>query len=96
MQRKVTHKCPGNLYQLDKTIFEELECEEIEVPSNLQMYKNLAVYDFESYCNPQHNLQNTIHSTWQGTHVPICVSVASNLQVDQTFILNADPLVLVR
>ena len=91
----VKHKFPGNFYQLRSTVFEELESIGIEVPHNLRFYSHAAVFDFESYVVASEDLINTRLTEWKGVHVPICVSVASDILEETIFLCNEDPKQLV-
>ena len=86
---------PDNFYQINKTFFEQLEHFGICVPLELRWFSNLAVFDFESYTLPDTSLRNTENLTWDGRHVPICVSIASNLLERPIFLWNKDPNVLI-
>ena len=92
---KVVHIYPGRFYRLKETIFERLAKEGIDVPSDQQKFTNLAVYDFESYTTHDPTLINTHKLSWEGKHIPICVSLTSNLHQDATFIFDKDPQQLV-
>ena len=67
--------------------------------SNTQMirifFTNLAVFDFESICIPEEKFKNTEMTTWIGKHVPISVSISSNLIAKPTFLCNSNPRDLV-
>ena len=64
--------------------------------SKTQMIKNsLAVFDFEPICIPQEKFQNNERTTWIGKHVPISVSIFSNLIAMPMFLCNLNPRDLV-
>ena len=55
------------------------------------MFKNLAVFDFESICVKDVNFKDTETTSWIGKHVPISVSISSNLIQEPIFLCSADP-----
>ena len=93
---RIRHEYPGGVYKLRPTIFEKLEEVGIHVPHNLRLFKNLAVFDFESICVPNNDLNNTDTVTWIGKHIPISVSLSSNLIKDPVFVCDQDPAKLVK
>ena len=90
------HKYSTGAYQLSETIFERLEDVKIIVPHELRLFSNLIVFDLESITVPDNALRNTELTSWIGKHVPISVSISSNLISEPTFICNEDPLQLIR
>ena len=93
---KTKHHYPSGAYQLSETIFERLEDVNINVPQELRLFSNLIVFDFESITVPDNTLRNTELTSWIGKHVPISVSISSNLLSETIFICNEDPLQLIR
>ena len=59
------------------------------------MFKNLAVFDFESICVKEETYKETETTKWIGKHVPISVSISSNLIPEPIFLCNSDPRHLV-
>ena len=55
------------------------------------MFKNLAIFDFESICVKEESYKQTETTTWIGKHVPISVSIASNLTSEPIFFCNTNP-----
>ena len=55
-----------------------------------KLFKNLAVFDFESICVPSNELKDTNATTWIGKHEPISVSISSNLIEEPVFLCNKD------
>ena len=93
---KVQLKYPGGAYHVPKTIFEELEDEGIIVPEEARYFSYRATFDFECYFNKEkaQELKNTEKLNWQSVHVPLSVSVCSNVPVYQEpkcFVCNGDP-----
>ena len=92
----IHHKYPTGAYQLSETIFDRLDDIQINVPQELRLFSHLIVFDFESITVPDNTLRNTDLTSWIGKHVPISVSIASNLLKDPIFICNEDPYQLIR
>ena len=92
----IHHKYPTGAYQLAETIFDRLDDVKINVPQELRLFSHLIVFDFESITVPDNTLRNTDLTSWIGKHVPISVSIASNLLEDPIFICNEDPYQLIR
>lgn len=78
---KVHLKYPGGAYHVPKTIFEELEDEGIIVSEEGRYFPYRATFDFECYFDKENANQekNTEKLTWQSAHVPLSVSVCSNV-----------------
>ena len=53
-------------------------------------FKNLAIFDFESICVKEDSYKQTETTTWIGKHVPISVSISSNLIPEPIFLCNAN------
>ena len=58
---------------------------------DLKLFKNLAVFDFESIGNKEETYKETETTKWIGKHVPISVSISSNLRPEFTFLCTSDP-----
>ena len=54
-------------------------------------YCSRAIFEFESICVPTEELKETQTTTWIGKHVPVSVSISSNLIDDPIFLYNKDP-----
>ena len=97
---KVQLKYPGGAYHVPKTIFEELEDEGIVVPEEWRYFPYRATYDFECYFDKEkaQELKNTEKLNWESAHVPLSVSVCSNVpgyQAPKCFVSNGDPNVFI-
>ena len=92
---RVKHIYPKNVYQLRETLFEKLDSFIILYREDLKLFKNLAVFDFESICNKEETYKETETTKWIGKHVPISVSISSNLIPEHIFLCNSDPWHLV-
>ena len=88
---RVKHIYPKNVYELRETLFEKLEGFNLPVSGGNKLSNNLAVFDFESICVPTEELKETQTTTWIGKHVPILVSISSNLIDEPIFLYNKDP-----
>ena len=49
------------------------------------------MFNFESTCVQEESYDDTKTTTWIGKHVPISVSISSNLLEEPIFICNSDP-----
>ena len=92
---RVKHIYPKNVYQLRETLFDKLDSFGIQYTDEQKLFTNLAVFDFESTCIPEEKFKNTGTTTWIGKHVPISVSISSNLIVKPIFLCNSNPRDLV-
>ena len=93
---RVKHIYPKNVYELRETLFEKLDAFNIPYRSDQKLFKNLAIFDFESICVKEANsYKQTETTTWIGKHVPISVSTSSNLIPEPIFLSNANPHYLI-
>ena len=92
---RVKHVYPKNVYQLRETLFDKLDSFDIQCTDDQKLFNNLAVFDFESICIPEEKFKNSETTTWIGKHVPISVSISSNLIVKPIFLCNSNPRDLV-
>ena len=83
------------MYQLRETLFDKLDSFDIQYTDDQTLFINLAVFDFESICIPEEKFKNTETTTWIGKHVPISVSISSNLITTPFFPCNSNPRDLV-
>ena len=89
------HIYSKNAYTLRETIFEKLDGFNIPYTEDQKLFSNVAVFDFESICVPTEELKATETTTWIGKHVPISVSISSNLQDAPFFLCEKDPELLI-
>ena len=82
---------PRNVYQIRETLFDKLDYFGIKYRSEQKFFENLATFEFESICVPEETLRGTNTTTWIGKHVPIYVSISSNLVKEPIFLCNSDP-----
>ena len=85
------HIYPENVYTLRDTLFEKLEVFDIPVSKDNTLFNNLAIFDFKSICVPSDELKATQTTTWIGKHVPISVSLSSNMIDEPVFLYKKDP-----
>ena len=88
---RVKHVYPKNVYELRQTLFEKLDAFIIPYRNEQKLFKNLAVFDIESICVKEDSYKQTETTTWIGKHVPISVSISSNLIPKPIFLCNANP-----
>ena len=84
---RVRHIYPKNVYTLRETLFEKLEGFNITVSKGNTLVNNLAIFDFDSVCVPSDELNATQTTTWIGKHVPISISISSNLIDEPIFFI---------
>ena len=77
---------PKNVYTLRETLFEKLEGFNMPVSKDNTLFNNLAIFDFESICVPSDELKATQTTSWIGKHVPIFLSISSNLIEEPIFL----------
>ena len=92
---RVKHIYPENVYQLRETLFDKLDSFGIQYTDDQKLFTNLAVFDFESICIPEEKFEDTKTTTWIGKHVPISVSISSNLLAKPIILCNSNPRDLV-
>ena len=73
---RVKHIYPGKFYELRETLFEKLDSFNIPYRNEQKLFKNLAIFDFESICVRQESYKQTETTTWIGKHVPISASIS--------------------
>ena len=56
---RVKHIYPKNVNELRETLFEKLEGFNLPVSDDKKLFKNLAIFDFESICVPTEELKET-------------------------------------
>ena len=78
-----------------KTLFDKLDGFGISYNDDQKLFKNLAIFDFESICVPSDQLKDTNTTTWIGKHEPISVSISSNLIDELVFLCDKDPKALI-
>ena len=87
---RVKHIYPKNVYELRETLFETLDAFKIPNRNEQKLFKNLAVFDFECICVKENSYKQNETTTWIGKHVPISVSISSNLIPEPIFLCTAN------
>ena len=87
---RVKNVYPRNVYQIRETLLDKLNSFGIKYTSEQKLFQNLALFDFESICVQEETFRDTITTTWMGKHVPISVSISSNLVEEPIFLCNSD------
>ena len=75
----VNRKYKGGVYHPPPSVFERLDDEGIVVEKMLRYYPYRATFDFESYFDRDNVPADTNTLQWSARHVPLSVSVASNV-----------------
>ena len=88
---RVKNIYPRNVYQIRENLFDKLDSFGIKYTSEQKLFKNLAIFDFESICVQEETFRGTITKTWIGKQVPISVSISSNLKEEPIFLCKSDP-----
>ena len=88
---RVKHIYPKSVYELRETLLEKLDAFNIPYRNEQKLFKNLAIFDFESICVKVDSYKQTETTTWIGKLVPISVSISSNLIPQPIFLCNANP-----
>jgi hypothetical protein len=94
----VKHQYVGGTYHLPETIFDKLEDEGIVVPEADRCYPCRITYDFECYFSTDELPHNSEKLTWEARHVPLSVSICSNIPDYETpvcYITEGDTAALV-
>ena len=86
---------PRGAYSLQKTLFEKLDTFSIGYPEDYTLFKNFVVFDFEAICVQSVETNNTATTSFIGTHVPVPVSISSNLLDEPVFLCENDPNCLI-
>ena len=68
---RVKNIYPMNIYQIRETPFDKLDSFGIKYTSQQKLFKNLAIFDFESICVQEESFNDTKTTTWIGKYVPI-------------------------
>jgi predicted oxidoreductase len=91
------YKLKGGAFTLNNSIFEKLYEFGIRVPDEEQQYDYFAVYDFESILKST-QIRVTDKLVWTQNHIPISVSISSNVPnfQDPVCFVNKDPDTLIK
>ena len=97
-EAKVHHKFPGGVYKNPPTIFQLLEEEGFIIPQQMKFFPYRATFDFECMFDTDPGLENTKKLSWDAKHIPLSVSVCSNVpdySEPKCFVSEGDPKQLV-
>ena len=87
---RVKNVYPKNVYQIRETLFDKLDTFGIEYTHEQTLFRNLAIFDFESICVQEESFKDTDTTKWIGKHIPISGSISSNLVKEPIFLCNSD------
>ena len=73
------HISPKNVHQLRETLFDKVDLSGIPSKDFQKLFKNMAVFDFESVCVEDENFKDAETTIWFQKHIAIMVSISSNL-----------------
>ena len=89
---RVKNVYPRKVYQIRETLFDKLDYSfGIKYTIEQLLCKKLAIFDFESICVHEETFSDTNKTTWIEKHVPMSVSISSNLVEEPFFLCNSDP-----
>ena len=88
--KRVKNVCPRNAYPFCFG-FKTLDSFGIKYTSKQKLFKNLAIFDFETICVQEESFKDTKTTTSIGEHVTISVSFSSNLVDEPFFLYKSDP-----
>ena len=97
-EAKVHFKFPGGVYKNPPTIFQLLEDEGFFIPQQMKFFLYRATFDFECMFDTDPGLENTKKLSWDAKHIPLSVSVCSNVpdySEPKCFVSEGDPKQLV-
>ena len=77
-EAKDRYSYPGGVCHPNQCIFEKIEEFGIDIPEDLKYYPYRATYDIEAMLEPT-DRPKSIKMEWTSTHVPISISVFSNI-----------------
>ena len=75
----VRHIYNGGVYHPPPSVFERLDDEGVDVSDSLRFYPYRATFDFECFFTGDNLPANSDKLQWSARHVPLSVSVASNV-----------------
>ena len=79
------------MYQLRETQFRKLDSFSIPYSDEQKLFKNLAKFHYESVSVQENKIGDTDTTKWIGKHVPISLSISSNLIEQTIFLCNSNP-----
>ena len=88
---RVKNIYPRNVYQVRETLFDKLHSFGIEYTHEQTLFKNLAIFDFESICVQEESFKDTDTTKGIEKHILLSVSISSNLLKEPILFCNSDP-----
>ena len=82
---------PKHAYQTQETLFDKLDSFGNEYTDEQTLFMTLVIFDFETICVQEESFKDTATTKWIGKHIPILVSISSNLVKEPFFLCNSDP-----
>ena len=92
-KERVKHVIPKNVNQLRETLFDKRDS--FGKTYTDDQNKSMENFDFESISVQEDNIHDTDTTTWTSKHVPIFVSVSSNMIKESILLCNSNPRDLV-
>ena len=89
--KRLKNVYPKNVYQTQETLFDNLDSFGIEYTNDQTLFTNVAIFNFESIYVQEESFKDTDTTKWIGKHIPISVSISSNLVKEPIFLCNSDP-----
>ena len=80
-----------NVYQTQEFLFDKLVSFGNDYTKEQTLFRNSAIFNFESICVQEESFKDTDTTNWIGTHIPISVSISSNLVKLPIFLCKFDP-----
>ena len=84
-REKVKHVFPRNVYQLREARFDNLNSFNIPYSDDQKLFKEVAIFVFESVCLQKDKFRHTDTTIWIGRHAPLSVPISSILIENQSF-----------
>ena len=82
---RVKNIYPKNVYQTQETLFDQLDSFGIEYTNEQTLFKNLAIFHFDSICVQEESFKDTDTTKRIAKQIPISVSISSNLVKEPIF-----------
>ena len=91
MQRTTEECLSEKRISIPRNSFDKLDSFGIKYTSQQKLFKNLAVFDFESICFQEESFKDTKTTTWIGRHVLISIPISSNFVEESISLYKSDP-----
>ena len=88
---RVNNTYRENVYELRETLFEKLDAFITPYRNEQKLFRNLAIFDFESICVKEDSYKQTETTTWIRKHVLMSVSISSNSIHEPISLCNTNP-----